>query len=75
VNEKFKNLFYLGKSCLGGEELREPGNFVLPKLNRCFFIRLAILALITYIFFGFIAVPTLVKGSSMEPTYKSIGFK
>jgi signal peptidase I len=72
--KNLKKLFYLGKNCLGGEELREPGNFVLPKLNRCFFIRLTILALITYIFFGFIAVPTLVKGSSMEPTYQRIGF-
>ena len=37
-------------------------------------MRLAILSAITYIFFSFIAVPAFVKGPSMEPTYKKIGF-
>lgn len=74
MNNKLKQLFHLGRHCFGGDELREPGNFVLPKLNRCFFIRIAVLAIVAYVFFGFIAVPAFVKGPSMEPTYKRIGF-
>lgn len=72
--DKLKKLLYLIRHCLGGEELQEPGNFLLPKLNRCFFIRLGILIIVAYIFFGFICIPTFVKGPSMEPTYQRVGF-
>jgi len=72
--DKFKYLLYLVKRCVWSEELKEPGNFVIPRMNRCFFIRLGILALVAYIFFGFICIPTYVKGASMEPTYQRIGF-
>ena len=49
-------------------------SFLRPRFNRYFFIRLGIIVLLAYIFFGFICVPTFVKGTSMEPTYGRIGF-
>ncbi len=74
MHGKFKHFIYLIKQCIWSEGLRKPGNFVIPTMNRCFFIRLGILATVAYLFFGFIAVPAFVKGPSMEPTYKRIGF-
>lgn len=70
----FKHLIYLISHCIWSKNIREPGNFIIPKIDRCFFIRLGVLAFTAYGFFGFIAVPAFVKGPSMEPTYKRIGF-
>ena len=47
--------------------------FMLPKLTRRFFLRLAILAAASYLFFGFLCVPAYIKGESMEPTYSRRG--
>jgi signal peptidase I len=47
--------------------------FVIPKFNRRFFIRLAIIAGVSYLFFGFVCVPAYIKGESMEPTYNRVG--
>ncbi|MFA7230753.1 MAG: signal peptidase I [Victivallaceae bacterium] len=49
-------------------------DFVFPQLNRYFFMRLAITIAVCYLVFGFILIPCFIKGGSMEPTYKSIGF-
>ena len=49
-------------------------HFFRPNFNRCFFIRLTLLALFAYLIFGFIAIPAFIKGPSMEPTYNRIGF-
>ncbi len=45
--------------------------FLLPSFNLRFFLRASLIALITYIFFGHILTPFLIRGSSMEPTYRN----
>lgn len=71
-----KRILKLFLSCWGSGngEAATPSGFVFPKMNKCFFIRLGVIVLVTYLFFGFICIPTFVKGGSMEPTYKRIGF-
>ncbi len=44
-------------------------NFFFPKFTKGFFIRLALTALLVYIFFAHICTPTLTRGTSMEPNY------
>ncbi len=44
-------------------------HFILPKLNRAFFIRLACVVVCSFLFFKFILVPARIQGGSMEPTY------
>lgn len=50
------------------------GNFILPDFNKAFFIRLAVVVLVSLLFFGLICRPCVIHGESMEPTYGSIGF-
>ena len=47
--------------------------FLFPELNRTFVIRLSLVALGAYLFFGHICIPTRARGRSMEPTYLSGG--
>lgn len=56
------------------EHLSHPANFILPKFDTCFFVRLGALILASWLFFSFICIPAYVKGGSMEPTYSRIGF-
>ena len=49
-------------------------SFVLPELNRAFFIRLSVLTVASLLFFGLVCRPCVIHGSSMEPTYASLGF-
>ena len=49
-------------------------NFFLPRLNRKFFLRLAIVIVLAVILFKYFLVPCVVSGSSMEPTFDSNGF-
>jgi len=44
--------------------------FFFPKLNRVFWIRLAVVAAASYAFFGHVCIPTRIHGASMEPTYR-----
>jgi signal peptidase I len=69
----FKKIIHLVINYLGTEDLKNSSNFVFPKMNRFFFIRLGILVIVAYLFFGFICIPAFVKGPSMEPTYKRVG--
>jgi len=48
--------------------------FFLPSLTPKFLIRVAIVALVAYLFFGHICIPLRIKGASMEPTYRDGGF-
>lgn len=50
------------------KRLRE---FLLPRIDRRYLLRLAGVALVTYVVFGHILVPVRVKGGSMEPTYRN----
>jgi signal peptidase I len=49
-------------------------NFILPNFERLFFIRVVLIALGAYLFFGYICIPFRIQGSSMEPTYHDGGF-
>jgi signal peptidase I len=40
-----------------------------PKLNRWFLPRLVLVALCAYGFFGYVCIPAVARGRSMEPTY------
>ena len=47
---------------------------LFPRMNSRFFIRLGIVIVVSYFFFGFVCVPVYVRGESMEPTYAKVGF-
>lgn len=49
-------------------------SFIMPDMNRRFFIRLGCVALFCLLFFGFVCRPCIIRGESMEPTYPSLGF-
>lgn len=53
------------------KHLRE---FLLPRLTRRFWLRLAVVAAIAYGFFGHVCLPMRLQGASMEPTYRDGGF-
>ncbi len=48
--------------------------FILPELNRRYLIRVGIVALAAYVFFGHICIPMHINGKSMEPTYHDGSF-
>lgn len=43
--------------------------FFLPTINKKFIIRVFFVTVFSYIFFGHILTPFVIRGSSMEPTY------
>ena len=43
--------------------------FFFPTLTPAYLLRVSILAISAYIFFGFICIPLAIRGKSMEPTY------
>lgn len=47
--------------------------FFLPRLNRRFFLRLLILAVVCWGVFGFLLKPFIIYGESMLPTYPAHG--
>ncbi|MBE6369461.1 MAG: signal peptidase I [Lentisphaerae bacterium] len=49
-------------------------NFFLPRLNRWFFLRLAVTVVLAVIIFKYLLVPCVISGASMEPTVHSSGF-
>ncbi len=49
-------------------------NFFIPKINGNFFLRLAVLALLTVLICTFILTPAFTHGDSMLPTYRSRQF-
>ena len=48
--------------------------FLLPELNRVFWVRLALVAGTTWVACRFVCIPTRIRGASMEPTYHDGGF-
>ncbi|WP_176012955.1 signal peptidase I [Victivallis sp. Marseille-Q1083] len=50
------------------------GDFLHPKLTWKFLLRLAAVALTAYLIFGYLLIPCIIHGGSMEPTYASTGF-
>lgn len=76
MSNKLKDCLKVFLCCLlpSREHMSHPANFILPKFDTCFFVRLGALILICWLFFGFICIPAYVKGGSMEPTYSRIGF-
>jgi len=49
-------------------------HFLLPSLTPRFLVRVSLVALCAYLFFGHICTPIWIKGSSMDPTYRDGGF-
>ncbi len=49
-------------------------NFVAPAISKRFIIRLVIVGVVAWIFFGHICIPLRIRGKSMEPTYHDGGF-
>jgi signal peptidase I len=43
--------------------------FFLPSLTPKFLIRVSLMALFAYLFFGYLCIPFTIQGISMEPTY------
>ncbi len=56
---------------VASERIRQ---FFFPRLTRRFFIRLAIVALSSYILFAHVLTPVHIDGISMEPTYHDGGY-
>jgi signal peptidase I len=52
---------------------RQIRHFFLPPLTRRFLIRVFLVALSAYLFFGYLCIPIRIQGSSMEPTYRNGG--
>lgn len=48
-------------------------NFLFPKPDRRFWIRMAVVAATAYVFFGHVCLPMKVRGISMAPTYSDGG--
>jgi signal peptidase I len=47
--------------------------FLWPRLNRRFAVRLVLVAAMAYGLFGFVCIPVVMHGASMEPTYRDGG--
>lgn len=48
--------------------------FIFPEYDKKFILRLGILILILWVIFGFILMPCVINGKSMQPTYDAVGF-
>ena len=48
--------------------------FLFPSLSPAFLLRVLIVAASTYLFFGFVCTPFVIRGQSMEPSYRDGGF-
>jgi len=55
----------------GNKKIRQ---FFFPSLTPKFLIRVSCIALLAYLFFGYLCTPFFIKGQSMEPTYRNGGF-
>jgi signal peptidase I len=64
---------------MGGEESnrmtvnKKIRQFFLPSLTPKFLIRVCLVALSAYLFFGYLCIPFYIQGVSMEPTYHDGG--
>ncbi len=47
--------------------------FLFPSLTLRFLIRISLVAVLAYLFFGYVCIPLRIQGSSMTPTYRSGG--
>ena len=48
--------------------------FFLPQITYKYLFRVAVVAITAYLFFGHVCTPLLIKGRSMEPTYRDGSF-
>ena len=74
----FKKLLKLYLQCWRphrGESASEAiSHFYVPKLDGPFLVRIITIVAIGYVVFGFILIPEIIVGASMEPTYFRRGF-
>ncbi len=47
--------------------------FFFPSLTPRFLIRICLVAIFAYLFFGYVFIPIRIQGTSMEPTYRNGG--
>ena len=55
-------------------ESKKIRQFFFPSLTPKFLIRVTLVALFAYVFFGHVCLPLRIRGYSMEPTYRNGGF-
>lgn len=48
--------------------------FFLPRISRWYLLRVCLVALAAWLFFGYICLPCVIRGGSMLPTYGTFGF-
>lgn len=53
---------------------RRVRQFLFPSLTPKFLIRASVVALLAYLFFGYLCTPLLIQGQSMDPTYRDRSF-
>lgn len=75
---KFKKIFKLYLACWrphrGESPVEAISHFYVPRLDSAFGVRLITIAIIGYVVFGFVLIPEIIDGASMEPTYFRKGF-
>jgi signal peptidase I len=49
-------------------------NFIIPRMTVGFFIRFSCVVALSIVVFGFVLLPCVISGGSMEPTIRSHGF-
>jgi len=65
---------------MGGENFNQMAThhkirqFFFPSLTPKFLIRVSLVAISAYLFFGYLCIPFTIQGISMEPTYHDGGF-
>lgn len=48
--------------------------FFFPRITPIYLVRVALVAALAYLFFAFVCTPFVIRGKSMEPTYRDGGF-
>lgn len=48
--------------------------FFFPRITPIYLLRVALVAALAYVFFAFVCTPFVIRGRSMEPTYRDGGF-
>jgi signal peptidase I len=67
-------IFNISKHLSNMDIQKQIRQFFLPSFTPRFFIRVSLVALVAYLFFGYLCIPLQIKGSSMEPTYHDGSF-
>lgn len=58
----------------GTKNYKKQNRFLFPALTRRYLLRLVIVGIIAYVLFGYVLIPLIIDGKSMEPTYTDGSF-